>query len=318
METRVEITPRWAFRMPVMIGRDAVARRRGGVLSRLLHVGETPVVVRVAQTARDRVAISLDGPDRDAREAALERVRFWLGLDDDLSGFHARFRDDPVIGPVVRSQPWLRAPRRPEPFEALAWAITEQLIDFPRAAAIQRRIVFRLGRRCERTGLRDLPSPLRLSRQAPALLQALDLSAGRALAMVRCAREVAAGRVDLRAPDHEAGWRRLRAIPGIGAWTVEVLALHGQGRHDQVPAGDLNLIKLVARLRTGNPHARATEDEVREFFAPYAPWGGLAACYAIRSPVVMAPSGVTGPPRPADPRRGRTRSSWRAAGPLAA
>jgi 3-methyladenine DNA glycosylase/8-oxoguanine DNA glycosylase len=312
MRRRYDFTPRWAFRMPTMVGADAVARRRDGLLSRLMHVDGEPVVVRAGQTARDRVTVVAEGPSGDACDAAAERTRFWLGVDDDLGDFHERFRDDPVIGPVVRAQPWLRAPRRPDPFEALAWAITEQLIDFPRAAAIQRRIVFRIGRRCERTGLRDLPSAERLSRQAPAFLQSLDLSAGRSVAMVKCAREVATGRVDLRDDDHEAGWRRLRAIPGIGSWTLEILALHGQGRHDQVPAGDLNLIKLVARMRTGSPHARATEDEVREFFAPYEPWAGLAAVYALRAPASK------GPPRPADPRRGRTRSSVRAAGPLAA
>ena len=47
--------------------------------------------------------------------------------------------------------------------------------------------------------------------------------------------------------EHEPGWRRLRAIPGIGSWTVEMLALRGQGRHDQLPAGDLGLLKLVGR-----------------------------------------------------------------------
>jgi 3-methyladenine DNA glycosylase/8-oxoguanine DNA glycosylase len=105
------------------------------------------------------------------------------------------------------------------------------------------------------------------------------LSAGRALALRRAAREVAAGRVDLRAGDHERGWRRLRAIPGIGAWTIEMLALHGQGRYDQVPAGDLAYLKLVGRLRTGNPYERADESQVRELFAPYAPWAGLAATH---------------------------------------
>jgi 3-methyladenine DNA glycosylase/8-oxoguanine DNA glycosylase len=312
VERRVEVVPRWAFRMPAMLGCDAVARRRTGGVTRLLHVGDEPVVVRALQSARDRVLIGAQGREAAACDEAIARTRFWLGVDDDLREFHDRFRDDPVIGPVVRSQPWLRAPRRPDPFEALCWAITEQLIDFPRAAAIQRRIVLRLGRRCERTGLRDLPSPRRLAGEAPARLQSMDLSAGRALAMVRCAREVAAGRVDLRAPDHEAGWRRLRAIRGVGTWTLEILALHGQGRHDQVPAGDLNLLKAVARMRTGSPRARATEEEVREFFAPYAPWGGLAAVYALRAPA------LTGPPRPADPRRGRTRWSSRAADPLPA
>ena len=100
------------------------------------------------------------------------------------------------------------------------------------------------------------------------------------------AREVAAGRVALESPDHEvqeAGWRRLRTISGIGAWTVEILALTGQGRLDQIPAGDLGLIKLVGRLLSGgDPWARAEEQQVRDFFARFGRWQGLAASYALR------------------------------------
>jgi 3-methyladenine DNA glycosylase/8-oxoguanine DNA glycosylase len=63
---------------------------------------------------------------------------------------------------------------------------------------------------------------------------------------------------------------------------VEMLALHGQGRHDQVPAGDVGLLKLVGRvLSGGNPYARAQESEVREFFAPYEEWAGLAAMHVM-------------------------------------
>jgi 3-methyladenine DNA glycosylase/8-oxoguanine DNA glycosylase len=293
--------------MPRMIGRDGVMRRRGSGLLRLLHVGDDPVVVKAAQLATDRVVLAAEGPSGTSCGVALDRMRFALGLDDDLSEFHQRFRSDPLIGQVVRMRPWLRPQRRPEPFEALAWAITEQLIDYPRAAEIQRRIVVRLGRRCPRTGLRDLPSAERLSKQTPAQLEAFDLSGRRAIAMVRAAREVASGRVDLHDPDHETGWRRLLAIPTIGRWTVEITAYQGQGRLDVVPAGDLNLLKLVGRLQSGgNPHARATEEDVRAFFAPYAPYGGLAATYAISSP------------RAAGPRPAGTRWSGPAADPLAA
>ena len=245
--------------------------------------GDEPVVVRVAQPGRDEVLFGARAADRDTAVEAIERMRFALGVDDDLRPFHDRFRRDPLIGASVRSRPWLRIRRRPDPFEALAWAITEQLIDFPRAVAIQRRIVFRLGRTCAATGLRDLPAAARVAGTAPALLQSFDLSAGRSVALRRAAREVATGRADLRAPDHERAWRRLRAIPGIGRWTIEMLALHGQGRYDLVPAGDLNLLKLVGRIATGSPHARATEDEVRAFFAPYEEWGGLAAMHAGRA-----------------------------------
>jgi 3-methyladenine DNA glycosylase/8-oxoguanine DNA glycosylase len=248
------------------------------------------VFVRAAQPSLNRVVIGAEAADAGLCEEGIARMRFALAVDDDLEPFYERFRDDPLIGRVVRATPWLRPTRRPDPFEALAWAVTEQLIDYPRAAEIQRRIVRHLGARCPRTGLRDVPSAATLAAVAPARLQAYDLSAGRSIALVRAAREVASGRVDLRAPDHEAGWRRLRAIPGIGRWTVEILALHGQARMDVVPGGDLNLLKLVGRLQTGgNPHARASEEEVRALFAPYAPWGGLAATYALMAPRAAAP-----------------------------
>ncbi|MDQ6747445.1 MAG: hypothetical protein M3010_04975, partial [Candidatus Dormibacteraeota bacterium] len=57
----------------------------------------------------------------------------------------------------------------------------------------------------------------------------------------------------------------------------------GQGRLDQLPAGDVGYLKLVGRLLTGDPRARVSEPEVERFFAPYAPWGTLAAAYAMRS-----------------------------------
>jgi len=286
VEIRTEVHPAWAFRMPLGGTADGVARRRNGVRERLLHVEKQPVVVRVAQTAADRVLFGAQARDEDSALRAIERMRFALGVDDDLRPFYERFRSDPLIGASVRARPWIRVTRRPEPFEALAWAITEQLIEFVRAAAIQRRLVRRWGGRCARTGLHDVPDAATLSGVAPAELQSCDLSAGRALALIRCAREVSAGRVDLHAPDHERGWQRLRTIPGVGSWTIELLALQGQGRYDQLPAGDLNYLKLVGRLRSGgNPHARATEDDVRELFAPYGEWAALAAAHLSRSPV---------------------------------
>lgn len=280
IEVRAEVRPPWPFRLPLQGGMDSCLRSRGGVLSRLIHVDEAPVVVRVAQPGRDRVVFGARAQTRAAAQHGIERMRFALGVDDDLRPFYERFRWDPVIGAAVRRRPEKRLRRRPEPFEALAWAVCEQLIEFSRAAEIQRRIVRGLGRRCAETGLRDVPTAGALAAVAPARLQAWDLSAGRAVALIRAAREVASGRADLHGADHERAWARLRAIPGIGSWTVEMLALYGQGRYDQVPAGDLDFLKLVGRLRGGgDPRARATEEEVREFFEPYGAWRGLAAAH---------------------------------------
>jgi 3-methyladenine DNA glycosylase/8-oxoguanine DNA glycosylase len=89
--------------------------------------------------------------------------------------------------------------------------------------------------------------------------------------------------------DHERSWERLLQIRNIGSWTIEKLALHGQGRDDMLPAGDLAYVKLVGRmLRLGR---RAEVEEVREFFAPYAPFQGLAGLYLLRGRRFVMPAG---------------------------
>jgi 3-methyladenine DNA glycosylase/8-oxoguanine DNA glycosylase len=284
VEQRVEIRPAGPFQLPPG-GMDGALRRRGGVLERLLHHDGEPVLVRAAQTAGDRVVLGARASTREAAAYGIARMRFALGVDEDLRAFHRRFARDPLIGRSLRRRPWLRTRRRPEPFEALAWAVCEQLIEYERAVAIERRLLAALGRRWigwdgAASPLRDLPAPAEVAETAPALLESFDLAGARALTLVRAAREVALGRVDLHSSEPERGWGRLRAIPGIGSWTVEMLALHGQGRHDQVPAGDLGLLKLVGRLLSGgDPRARAQEHQVREFFAPYEEWAGLAATH---------------------------------------
>ncbi|WP_155891925.1 DNA-3-methyladenine glycosylase family protein [Conexibacter woesei] len=279
--------PAWPFRLPGGGGMDGVASRRGGVWERLVHVDDVAVVVRAAQPSADRVVIGARSEGgREACEEAIARVRVAFGVDESLREFYELFRDDPLIGASVRSRPHLRVTRRVDPFEALAWAICEQLIEYERAAAIERQIVWRLGRKApswdgSRT-LHDLPSAATLAGTAPALLQSFDLSAGRALSLVKVSREVASGRIDLWSSDHERAWARLRAIPGIGSWTIGVLALHGQGRYDVLPAGDLAYLKLVGRAAAdGRPSARATEQEVLDFFAPYTGWTGLAGIHAL-------------------------------------
>ena len=251
-------------------------RSRDGVLSRLLHVHGEQVTVR-AWPLSGAVRICAEAATRDAALAGIDRMRFALGTDHDLGTFHRAFRRDPLLAPIMRRNPWLRPARRPEPFEALAWAVCEQLIEGGRAVGIQRGLVRRHGPRSACGALRDVPSSEAVSRLAPAQVEQCGMSPRRAVTLVRAAREVASGRADLS--EHEPAWRRLRTIAGIGPWTIECLAYHGQGRDDQLPAGDLSYIKLVGRLK--GMGRRATEDEVREFFAPYAPFAALAGTYLV-------------------------------------
>ncbi len=283
---------------------------RDGVLSRLLRVEQSPVLVRAWEPAQGRVQLraeSIDpaalteprslpsSPSHAAGPAqlrlAVERMRFALGVDDDLGEVYRRFRPDPLLGPLLRRRPWLRPRRRPWAWEALAWAVVKQLIETERAAVIQRRIVGRWGMRMngaarsrfESDGgskldrvLRDVPGPETIAGRAPAELTSMDLSPGRSIALRAVAREIAAGRV---APGDPAADRRLLSIPEIGPWTVQCLGLFGRGDPDSLPAGDLIYLKLVGRLaRLGR---RATVEEVEEFYAPYEPFRGLAGLWTI-------------------------------------
>jgi DNA-3-methyladenine glycosylase II len=309
-ELRVEVTPRWPFRLPGGSA-DGLTRRSGTSLQRLLHKHENPVHVAVIQPAPDRVIFGGRAESEPDAMWGIRRLRFATGVDEDLRPFYDAFRDDPVIGKAVRAFPHLRIRRAPIPWETLAAAITEQLIEFERAIAIQRRMIARLGTRCPITGLRDAPTPAVVAGTAPGRLTAMDLAHARALTLRKAAAEVAAGRVDLLANDPMPGWRRLRAIPGIGPWTVEMLATYGQGRYDRIPAGDVGYLKLVGRVTTGNPRARVDVPESHEFFASYGEWKGLAGEYLrlAHGRDLLPVSPVRARPADRAPRRPGTRWS---------
>lgn len=258
-----ELTPRWPFRLPSRGGPDGVSRVRGGVFERFLHVEGAPVLVRAWERRRDgkvRVAAMPVEPgwleaggravkrrpgkrrsapasapaavraNRAQLERAIERTRHALGVDDDYSEFYARFKRDPLLGPAIRRRPWLRVRRCLWPWEALAWAVTEQLIEVERAHLIQRRMISGWAPAAlppdRSRPLRDVPGPELVAARAPAELAALDLAPKRASALIKVAREVASGRADLDRCEHD---RRLLAISEIGPWTVQVLGQKGRG-----------------------------------------------------------------------------------------
>lgn len=292
----VEVRPPSPFRMP-RGSSDRTLRVRGGVARRLLHVDGSPVLVRAWQPARDRVRFRAEAVDparvsrprlaaapaagaarREQLEEAVGRMRCALWIDADLADFHRRFRRDRLVGPLIRRMPDFRPKGRPWPWEALAAAVVGQLIEAERAALIERRIAARWGPRLGegRDALRDVPGPSAIAGRAPAELEEMDLVGKRALALRRLARDVAAGRCRIASPE---GDERLLAMPQIGPWTVQCLALFGRNELDSLPAGDLGYIKLVGRLAGGG--RRATVAEVEEFYAPYEPYRGLVGALTL-------------------------------------
>jgi 3-methyladenine DNA glycosylase/8-oxoguanine DNA glycosylase len=259
------------------------------VLHRLLPVEGALVLVRAWQLRSGEVVFRADGvppldegapAGRERLEQAIEAMRFALCIDDDLSEFYAEFKADRMLGPIIRRKPWIRPKRTPTPWAALLRAITAQLIEASRAAQIERRIVRRWGIRWEREEGRGplfaTPEPAVVAAIAPASLVGCELTEKRSLALIRCAREVAAGRADLADPASDA---RLLKIREIGPWTVQCLGQDGRGDPDSLPAGDLGYIKLVGYL--AGLGRRASIEEVEEFYAPYEGFRGLAGYFSL-------------------------------------
>ncbi len=286
------------------------------MLFRYVRRDDCDVLLRAAQLSDGRIVVgaatALAAASVDPRvtlDAALRAWRQALGCDVDLRPFVAAHRLDPVIGPSVRTRPWLQPARRMSVFESVLTAITEQLIAYEDAVTIQRRIFARHGRslaplRPSHPRLREAPDATTVAaRLIPAHFEACGLAPSRAACLHRVAREIASGRIDVAVgADTDRLLGRLERIPGIGSWTLALVATQALGRFDRAPSGDLNLLKALGRIRTGDPRARVDEHEVDAWLAPYAPWGALAAAHIMatrrdalrdvrqsRSPVPAAP-----------------------------
>jgi 3-methyladenine DNA glycosylase/8-oxoguanine DNA glycosylase len=284
---RESVDPVAPFRLPSALP-DGVLRRRDGVFERIAaHDGEV-VLLRAARPDPDGpVVLGAWAPTTELAELGLARWRRTLGVDFDHRPFLDMAWDDPMLGPLVRRRPWLRPAVRYRPHEALIAAICGQLIEYVEALKIERGLVRLAGVRCERTGLRDAATPEAILALAPAQIERLGLSARRTLVMRETCRLLVRG-LDLEADDpeqRELAWARLRAVPGLGAWTLSSLALRGQGYPDASPSGDLGLLKNVGRLTYDGVAPRdrigrtplATEQEVHDLVTQYSPWRGYAA-----------------------------------------
>ena len=268
----VTVRPPWPSEPPRAAGPGGLVQIEGAVARRALRIGDGLALVEAAW--RDEaVLLRAHAGTEGAARAALERMRFVLCLDDDLEPFHRAHRTDPLLGRIIKARPRLRLLRKPEPFEALAWAIIEQLIDTQRAGRIAWAFTRAHGVQHPR-GPWAAPTADRFANGAA--LEAAGLAPTQARTLAKVARAVAAGQIDPGASDQ----RRLDAIPGIGEWTIAHLNLFGRGRYDVPLAKDVgmrNAYARVAGVRTGS----VTEAEFAAVLNRYQPFQGLAAMYLV-------------------------------------
>jgi DNA-3-methyladenine glycosylase II len=211
---------------------------------------------------------------RAENDTAVERLRFVLGLEDDHSEFLRRFADDPLLGEAIRQLRGLRPLRVPTVAGALLRALCGQLIQSNHARELERTIVRATSQRVGH--LATPPTSTTLAARAPADLRRIGLHARRSATLVRLCRSLDLER--LRGVPIDAVAARLLREPGIGPWSLGVIALEGLGSYERGLVGDLGLLKLCKAL-----HGRWVEtEETAELLEPYGEWQGLASVYLLR------------------------------------
>jgi AraC family transcriptional regulator, regulatory protein of adaptative response / DNA-3-methyladenine glycosylase II len=204
----------------------------GGSASIALRLdgGEVEAVVRVS----DR---------RDVHEA-VRRCRWLLDLDADPAAIAAALGDDPLLAPLVAARPGLRSPGAADGAELAVRAVVGQQISIAGARTLLGRLADAHGTR--HAGARLFPT----SEQLAAIdSDGLPLPRARARTLAALARALADGEIELRpGADRERVRARLLAIPGIGPWTADYIAMRALGDADVFLAGDLGVRRALGRL----------------------------------------------------------------------
>lgn len=204
-------------------------------------------------------------------------LRRWLDLDADPAATDEALSTDPLLAALVTKRPGIRIPGSVDGGELAMNTVLGQQVSIPAARTLQARLVAAFGRTVagERlteglgpTEFRSAPDPTRIAATAPEELRdTLRITSARARSLHALATALADGlRLD-PGVDRAETRARLLALPGIGPWTTEVIALRALGDPDAFPAGD-----LVLRRALGSP----AEREVRALAERWRPWRGSA------------------------------------------
>jgi AraC family transcriptional regulator of adaptative response / DNA-3-methyladenine glycosylase II len=270
---------------------------RDGAYRRTLALPHGPGLVALRPGA-EHIGCQLALADLRDLATAISRCRRLLDLDADPVAVADLLREDPVLTPLVDKAPGRRVPRTVDPAEFAVRAVIGQQVSTAAARTHAGRLAQAHGEPVEDPagGLSRLfPGPAALAEVDPATL-AFPRSRRATFAALTGA--LAAGRIDLSpGGDWAEARRRLAALPGIGPWTVETIAMRALGDPDAFPATDLG-VQVTAR-ELGLP---ASPAGLTERAAAWRPWRAYAVQYlwATSDHAINEMPGPGGPEK--DPR----------------
>jgi 3-methyladenine DNA glycosylase/8-oxoguanine DNA glycosylase len=236
---------------------DVEALEGGGTRHRrLVPVGGAHLELRVVLPP-ERLGtplLEVDGP-ADAVPRGHAAGRRWVGLDADPASAAAALATDPVLGALVRARPHLRVPGSTDGFETAVLVVLGQHVSLAAGRVFAARLVAAHGLRGRHARLRAFPTPEALASVDPdALRHAVGVTGARARTVVALARAVAEGALvlDRRVAGAATARASLLAVPGVGPWTADLVALRALRDPDVFLPGD-----LVLRKALGGVTARA-------------------------------------------------------------
>lgn len=246
----------------------------GSRYRRAFRVGETTGTLEVAH-AEDERSLRLRVAAAPSRDLVLlvERVRRLFDLGADPLRIALALSRDPRLAPLVAARPGLRVPGAWDGFETAVRAILGQQVSVAAATTLAGRLAREFGSplgSAAADGLTHLfPGPATLA--TADIASRLPLQRSRADAIKALARALRDGALALDAARGlDDAVARLRALPGIGEWTAQVVALRVFGEPDAFPAGDLGIRRALG--------LDAEKDVLREAEA-WRPWRAYAALH---------------------------------------
>lgn len=248
-------------------------------LARLLPAPGGPVLAEVGFGAPDSVTVRFAGGTGADDGVVLTRLRRWLDLDAPAAAVDSFLSGFPVLAPLVQARPGLRIPGTVDPWETAVLTVLGQQVSLAAARTFGSRLVTEFGT-LGPGGFRLFPSPQRLAGTgADELQSAVRITGSRARTIQALAAAVAGG---LELAGTGAGTRAaLLALPGIGPWTVDYLAVRAAGDRDAFVPGD-----LVLRRALGVGSAR----QAAALAEPWRPWRAYALFHLWTAAAYDAPA----------------------------
>ena len=232
---------------------------RDGAYRRSLRLPTGSAVVTLTP-AVDHVRCQLVLDDFRDLTTAIARCRRLLDLDADPEAVVDALSRDPELAPVVEKAPGQRIPRTVDEAELAVRAVLGQQVSTKAARTHAGRLVAAYGQPVhdpEGSLTHTFPSVEQLADIDPIHL-AVPTARQRTLSALIAG--LADGSVVLDAgSDWETARGQLLALPGVGAWTAEVIAMRGLGDPDAFPASDLGLRLAAEQLGLPREQRKLTE-----------------------------------------------------------